>query len=427
MAHLTVKDGYHQLADRLNLLPQGAPPTDLLFGILKVLADEREAGLLSRLPVRPFTAGKAALAWHCSLPEAEKILGDLCDRCLLLDTASGEETIYMMPPPMAGFFEFSMMRLRGDIDQKLLSELFHQYITVEDDFMLDLLGKGRTSVGRSYVNEDALAKDSNLFVLDYEKASSIIRDASHIGVGLCYCRHKASHTVGACAAPLDICMTFGGTADSLIRHGSARRVETGEGIELLAKAYEHNLVQFGENVQRQPSFICNCCGCCCEALMAARRFSLLNTIATTNFLPSVDRQSCTGCGRCVSSCPVEAVSLVSANDPERPQRKVAKVHGQVCLGCGLCVRACRTGQALRLKPRSVRVITPVNGAHRVVLMAIERNKLQNLIFDNQAHLSHRTMAAILGVILRLPPARQILAGEQMRSRYLAALLAKSKT
>ncbi len=32
---------------------------------------------------------------------------------------------YVLPPPMAGFFEFSMMRVREDIDQKALSELFH--------------------------------------------------------------------------------------------------------------------------------------------------------------------------------------------------------------------------------------------------------------------------------------------------------------
>ena len=48
--------------------------------------------------------------------------------------------------------------------------------------------------------------------------------------------------------------------------------------------------------------------------------------------------------------------------------------------------------------------------------------LQNLIFDNQALASHRAMAAILGVILRLPPARQIMASEQMKSKYLVALL-----
>jgi hypothetical protein len=32
------------------------------------------------------------------------------------------------------------------------------------------------------------------------------------------------------------------------------------------------------------------------------------------------------------------------------------------------------------------------------------------------------MAAVLGVILRLPPTKQVLASEQMRSRYLVRLL-----
>jgi hypothetical protein len=55
-------------------------------------------------------------------------------------------------------------------------------------------------------------------------------------------------------------------------------------------------------------------------------------------------------------------------------------------------------------------------------MAIENGRLQNLIFDNQAYLSHRAMAAVLGVILKLPPIKQVLASKQMKSRYLDRLL-----
>ena len=58
---------------------------------------------------------------------------------------------------MAGFFEFSMMRVRDDIDQQLLAELFYQYITVEDDFILALFTNGETQLGRVFVNEPALA------------------------------------------------------------------------------------------------------------------------------------------------------------------------------------------------------------------------------------------------------------------------------
>ena len=42
--------------------------------------------------------------------------------CILLDMEGPDGTLYILPPPMAGFFEFSMMRVRDDIDQQLLSE-----------------------------------------------------------------------------------------------------------------------------------------------------------------------------------------------------------------------------------------------------------------------------------------------------------------
>jgi len=72
--------------------------------------------------------------------------------------------------------------------------------------------------------------------------------------------------------------------------------------------------------------------------------------------------------------------------------------------------------------RKERVITPLNGAHRTVVMAIERGKLQHLIFDNKMLFSHRALAALFGVIFRLPPVKQLLASRQLKSRYLETML-----
>lgn len=422
MAHLTVRSGYETLVDRLNRVPQGAPPSDLLYGILEMLFSEREAGLLALLPIKPFRSKQAARVWKMSEPEARAVLEELARRAILLDIEDhGGESHYVLPPPMAGFFEFSLMRVRGDLDQKVLSELFYQYITVEDDFIKALFTDGETQLGRAFVQEAALPSDGALEVLDYERASEVIRGASHRGVGMCYCRHKMQHLDRACDAPMHICMTFNHTAASLIRHGFAREIDAAEGLELLHQAQEENLVQFGENVQRRVNFICNCCGCCCEAMKAQRRFGLLHPIHTSNYLPEVDRELCNGCTKCVQACPVEAMAMVSANDPRYPKLRTARLDEEMCLGCGVCVRNCDRG-ALRLKPRAQRVITPLTSVHRTVLMALERGKLQNLIFDNQALARHRAMAAILGVILKLPGVKQALARQQMRSRYLDRLL-----
>jgi len=49
MAHHTLKSNYTSLVDRLNLFPQGAPPSKLLDKILTMLFSEKEAGrVLSR-------------------------------------------------------------------------------------------------------------------------------------------------------------------------------------------------------------------------------------------------------------------------------------------------------------------------------------------------------------------------------------------
>jgi ferredoxin len=423
MAHLAARSGYQDLVRRLNRSPQGAPPSDRLFEILKILMSEREAALVAQTPLRPFSAERAARAWRMKPAEARKVLDELASRALLVDSEWRGRRTYVLPPPMAGFFEFSMMRLRGDVDQKLLAQLYYQYITVEEDFIKSLFTRGETQLGRTFVNEAVLSSENALHVLDYERASEVVKTASHRGVGLCYCRHKMAHAARACDAPLDICLTFNATADSLVRHGYARAVDVAEGLDLLAEARGRNLVQFGENIRNRPSFICNCCGCCCEAMIAQRRFGLLHPVHTTNFLPVVDASSCTGCGDCAAACPVEAISLVSANDPRLPKKKRARVDVSICLGCGVCVGVCRT-KSLSLASRPERVITPLDSVHRAVVMAVERGKLQNLIFDNQAFASHRALAAVLGVILRLPPLKQALASRQMKSRYLEALIAR---
>lgn len=424
MAHLSARSGYRKLEERLNRFPQGAPPSDTLYKILSLLFTEKEAALVAQLPIKPFSAKLASRIWKLDEAETQEILNRLAARAILLDVDNNGTSEYMLPPPMAGFFEFSLMRTRGDIDQKLLSELLYQYLNEEEDFVKDLFFSSETRLGRVFVQESVLTNENAIHVLDYERASHYIKTATHMGISMCYCRHKMQHLGRACHAPMDICMTFNNTAASLIKHGYARRVGVSEGLELLQRAYENNLVQCGENVREQVSFICNCCGCCCEGLVAAKKFGLLQPVHTTNFIPKINGEQCIGCGKCSKVCPLGAITLVSVQGTDHAKRKVAKVDEEICLGCGVCVRSCAY-QGIALEPRPERVITPVNSVHRVVLMAIDKGMLQNLIFDNQVFGSHRAMAAILSVILKLPPVKRSLASKQMKSVYLEKLISKA--
>ena len=332
MAHHYSNSLYDRLADRLNQFPQGAPLSDSLFAILKILFSEKEAGLVAQLPIKPFTVDRAAAIWKLDKATAQNMLEDLAGRAMLLDMEQNGQQMFCLPPPMAGFFEFSMMRVRGDVNQKALAELYYQYLNVEEDFVKALFVENGTPLGRIFVQEAALPQDGKLEVLDYERASHIIKTASHIGVSMCYCRHKMQHLGRACDAPMDICMTFNTSARSLIKYGHARQVDAAECLDLLAVAQGHNLVQFGENAREGVNFICNCCGCCCEALLAIKRFAIARTIHS-NFIARAGND-CRGCGKCEKVCPVNAIHMEDGPAGKR----FAFVDPERCIGCGVCLR-----------------------------------------------------------------------------------------
>lgn len=73
MGHLTTRDAYKNLEERINWFTQGAPPSDTLYKILQVLYTEKEAKWAALLPVRPFTLKKAAKIWGTTEAKAEKL------------------------------------------------------------------------------------------------------------------------------------------------------------------------------------------------------------------------------------------------------------------------------------------------------------------------------------------------------------------
>ncbi len=183
MSHISSKNGYKSLEERLNRFPQGAPPSQTLYKILAMLFTEKEAQLVAQLPIKAFRVKTAANIWNVSEREALKILDTLASRAILLDIEDDKGKQYILPPPMAGFIEFALMRTRNDIDQKLLSELYYQYLNVEEDFIKDLFYSAETKLGRVFVQEEVLSNDNEVTILDYERATHIIEEADHIAVG----------------------------------------------------------------------------------------------------------------------------------------------------------------------------------------------------------------------------------------------------
>ena len=420
MAHLTTKDPYGSLVDRINRGPHAAIPMKNIHGILQLLLGEDEADLLSRVPVRPFPAEEAARLWGRPVAQVAPLLRDLAARGILLDLEKDDgRVVYLLTPPVIGFFEFVMMKVRKELDQKELSRLLEDLFFRDDRFLENMLRSLETRMGRVFANESLLADTASLEVLDYDRVSTMVKEATHISLAMCFCRHKAHHLGRSCTAPADNCISLNQLSRSLSGHGTTRRITVRECMEVIERAQEANLVQIGENVQNQPAYICNCCSCCCEFLHGVRRFGSPITVNTSNYLPEVQGERCNGCGLCVAACPVEAAGLQVP--VEGSGKGTCRINDQLCLGCGICVKACRRG-ALVLRARGRRVLTPVNIAHRVVLNALENGTLSHLLLNTQASRGHRALAALLDAILALGPVHRLLASEQVRSTYLNRLL-----
>ena len=105
-------------------------------------------------------------------------------------------------------------------------------------------------------------------------------------------------------------MTFGNSAQIMVRAGIAEPITNDEGMQILREAKAAGLAQTGDNVRSEISYLCNCCGCCCGMMRSIKRFNIYDGIVPSNWLATIDYAKCRGCAVCVKACPVGAIEVV---------------------------------------------------------------------------------------------------------------------
>ena len=405
---------YGRLQKRLDRFPIGAPPAEALFEILKRLYTEEEAEVACRVPIR-FTDIEGISRRTGKSPDALRpVLERMAEKGLGMDFEHKGKVEYILSPTLLGFFEFAFMRIRNDIPQKELARHMVEYAHDRPDLARSVFA-GKVQGGRTLVHESAVDPEDATRILDHERAEQILREAKAWAVSLCYCRHVMEHEGRSCPQPMEVCTTFNAAADFLVRRGLARKISREEAQEIFAATREAGLVHIGDNVKRRPAFVCHCCGCCCAMLSAINRFQMFDAVITSPFLAAIDAGKCAVCGLCAKKCPIGAIEVGG----EGAEAK-ATVSSDACLGCGVCKPACTQG-ALSMEPRKERVVVPETAWHRAVLMAIERGKFPNLLFDDFDRLDHAVLRVITRIVVALPPVKKALLATQVRSRFLQAL------
>ena len=341
------EDSYRQLADHLNRLPGGFPPT----------ANGEELRLLEKL----FTPAEAALATHLTLEreeapaiadragispaEVKRRLDEMAAKGLIFSVNPKEgPVLYQAAPFVVGIYEFQV----GRLDEELIGALDAYWKLSEKRPSAPHIPQMRTiPVGQRV--------DLPPEALPYERVDEIVKTHSRFAVAPCVCRRHAKLQGKGCDGLEESCLLFDEWADYYVSNVEGRYIERAEVMEILAEADAANLVLQPSNSQH-ASFICCCCRCCCGVLRSLRLQRKPAEVVASPFIARLDAEACEGCRICLDRCPMKALRSAgnrqgSAGNRQGSVGDHVRLKVDRCIGCGLCVTTCPS-EALSLERKA---------------------------------------------------------------------------
>ncbi len=355
-----MEDVYIRLMKRMDDFPAGAPESENLLGILRIIFDKGEAELAVDLPSHPEGLSSIAARLERDPQELQVILEGMADKGLVYAREKEDGRYYNLLPLVPGIFEMQFMKAETTPQKRKIAELFDAYYHEgwgEANFT------SRTAIARVMIVEEEIPRGEE--ILPYEKVSEFIKDSTYMALTNCFCRHEAELLGRSCGAPKEVCMCFGPFADFLVQRGFARKASREEMLAALDRAEKAGLVHVSDNIQEKINFICNCCGCCCGFLGTMTRLNIAGAVAPSRYSIEIDSDLCNGCETCVDICQMKAISV---------DDDIAVVSDEKCIGCGLCVSNCPS-EAILIVEREGWKEPAANIAELGVAIMQERGKL----------------------------------------------------
>ena len=333
-------DVYRRLAQRLDALPNGYPPTEsgVELRVLAKLFTPEEAALAATMRLTREPAAAIAERAGIDSKVAYRTLKGMARKGLIRIKRGKGELLFGLMPFAVGFYEEQLPRL--DAELALLVEEYFQ----------ETGGAGISSstpaMQRVIPVEESIPFELEIF--PHERASDLIEHAKSWGVRDCICRVQQRLVGEGCDHPVENCLVFAPVEGAFDHSQVDRAITKEEALQILHEAEDAGLVHSTGNYVGPHNYICNCCTCCCGILRGVAEFGIPTAVAKADFRAVVDAEACIACGDCIARCQFGALAV-----PD----DVCVVDEVRCVGCGVCATVCPT-DALSLVRREPGEVPP---------------------------------------------------------------------
>jgi electron transport complex protein RnfB len=351
-----VANAYQRLAERLNEIPNGFPPTPdgVELRILAKIFTPEEAELASKLRLTLETPEEVAARLGDDPGVLRAKLKAMFRKGLIRRDKKGTEVGFGLMPFAVGIYEMQLTKIDGEF-----ARLFEDYYRQAFGALLNF----DPPIHRVIPVGASVRMDME--VRPFESAADILADAQSWAVLDCICRKQKALLGQPCEHPLDVCLTFRKKPGAFDHAEGMRAISLSEAMDILRRANEAGLVHTVSNNQKGLWYLCNCCTCSCAILRGMADLGIANVVARSSFVNQVETERCAGCELCLPVCQFKALSLNG--------QRVAQVDRRKCVGCGVCASSCPEGAlALVLRPQEEIEEPPLTIAEWMAARAVSR-------------------------------------------------------
>lgn len=338
------------------------PISETLIEFIQTLISEEEAKFLLIFKKHSLSLEQIKKGTDLSDDEILNMLEVLMNKGIIVGYPDEEtdELAYTLMALFPGIIEYYFSKgeigekekKSAELVEKIILEL-REVVQENYDSIMPLIQAAPPFERIVHIEIGELVEEGHQVVLTTENAFQYIDQMENIAVTHCYCKQQKYLMNDPCKTTNDreICLVFGDSAISTIKHKFARPISKEEAKKILLKAQNYGLVhkifESDLNYGRTITGICSCCKCCC-GLFRYYHNGTWPYQTVTSYIAKFDSELCNGCGVCVEKCPMENITL--KDNIAIPDKK--------CIGCGVCTHFCKQNaiKLHRTGPRNVFVL-----------------------------------------------------------------------